>query len=112
MDLAGIFGIRMTTIMALIAADVIMAVALAINKGEFNWLKLLSFYRTNIVPYLLGYLAFSVLVSFASTELLGEYSVIAEQGTLWLVWTAIVKEIGYDSFWAHAKELYENLAEE
>lgn len=106
-DLVGIFGARMTTILALIAADVIMGIALAINKGEFEWKETLRFYKTNVGPYLLGYLAFAILVKFANLELLGDYQVIAEEGTITIVWLFIVKAIGIDSFYQNAKELFE-----
>lgn len=108
-DLASLVGIRITTIMGLIAADVIMGVALAMHKKEFSWKEFLRFYRTNVGPYLLGYLAFDILVKTVTPELLGEYKVIVEEATITAVWLYIVKSIGIDSFFVNAKELYKGL---
>lgn len=46
---------RTGSIMALIAIDVVSGVMAAIKLGTFDTQKLFTFYRTNVVPGILGY---------------------------------------------------------
>ena len=54
-------------LLALIALDVISRVAVSIKMGatnpdkKFNWKKLLLFYKTNVAPYALVWLALAVI---------------------------------------------------
>jgi len=53
---------RFYSILGLIAIDLSFGLAVAIKKGEFKLAELGRFYQTNVLPYLLGYMAvFSVL---------------------------------------------------
>ncbi len=54
----------------LIVVDVLAGVAAALRTKKFNWTKLGDFYYTMIVPMLLGWLAFSLLV-FVLTNVTG-----------------------------------------
>jgi len=43
------------TILVLILLDLATGVMAAIRAGVFKWKELVRFYRTNVLPYVLGY---------------------------------------------------------
>lgn len=47
-------------ILILIALDVVLGIAAALKRGEFQWPKVWQFYRTMILPYLITYVALQV----------------------------------------------------
>jgi hypothetical protein len=53
---------RIYIILALIAADVLFAVAQAIKENRFELKKLGDFYKTMVAPFVIGYLTLYVLV--------------------------------------------------
>lgn len=60
------------TILALIGLDLILGVAAAIKHKEFDWKKLGQFYRSNILPYVLGYVGSALVFRFAG-QYIGEW---------------------------------------
>ena len=64
------FGGQVLTILALTGAQVLLAVAVALKQKNFMLTKLADFFRTMIVPKLLGWLACAVLARFALPEFL------------------------------------------
>lgn len=50
------------TLLGLILADVVLGIAAALRSGEFDLRALGQFYKTNIVPYVLGYLVLNSVV--------------------------------------------------
>lgn len=50
------------TIVVLIVLDLVVAVAAAIKVGVFAWRRLAEFMRTMVLPYLLVYAAFAMVV--------------------------------------------------
>jgi len=59
----------MPLVAGLIGLDLVLGVAEAIKKGVFEWKRLAEFYRTMVVPYLMGYLALQVVFTFIPDEL-------------------------------------------
>jgi hypothetical protein len=55
---------QLYTILGLIAVDFVMGVAAAIRNGEFDWSRLAEFYRTNVMPYGLGYFCLYVVFAY------------------------------------------------
>ena len=55
---------QLYTILGLIAVDFVMGVAAAIRKGEFDWARLGEFYRTNVMPYGLGYFCLYIVFAY------------------------------------------------
>jgi len=51
---------RLWVILGLIGLDVVLGIARAIAAGRFEWGKVGQFYRTMVVPCILGYLALYV----------------------------------------------------
>lgn len=88
-------GKQITGLLAMIVVQVLLAVALAVRQKVFEWRLLADFYRTRVVPMLIGWLAFVVLVKFATSELLGPtYGGLAGDGVSWAAWLAVVASLG------------------
>jgi hypothetical protein len=88
-------GKQITGLLALITVQVLLAVALACVQKTFEWVKLADFYRSRVIPMLIGWLAFVILAKFATADILGpEYGVITGDGVSWLAWLAVVASLG------------------
>lgn len=46
---------RTLTLATLIAVDLVLGIAAALRNGQFDWQYVGTFYRTNVLPFLLGY---------------------------------------------------------
>ena len=74
------------TVLGLIVVDVLMGVAQAIRTKTFDLPQLANFYRTNVVPYILGY----------ATLYVGVYALLPKDfgllpdGLVTLSWTSLV----------------------
>jgi hypothetical protein len=78
----------------LILIDIALGVAAALRRGEFDWHKLADFYRTMILPYILGYLAFYLAVEYIiPTDSLGSAGNIINQATITLAWMTLVSTL-------------------
>jgi len=97
---------RVGTVGGLILLDVVLGIAAAIRRGEFKWAEVARFYKTMIVPYLMGYLAFWLVAKVTTAELLGPAGWLVGEGAVTLTWAALVgalvasvvknaKELGY-----------------
>jgi len=93
----GFFGdSRVMTILGLILLDVLLAVAAALRTGQFEPKRLADFYRTMVVPYVIGYLAFYLVSTYfiKDVELLGPYADVVGEGMVWMAWLALVGTLG------------------
>ncbi len=48
----------------LIIIDIVLAIAAALRGGKFDFAKLAAFYKTMILPYVLGYIVLYVVITF------------------------------------------------
>lgn len=104
-----LFGPQVVALLAMITAQVLLAVATAVRQGVFEWKKLADFYRTMVIPMLIGWVAFAVLAKFAGNGVLGPaYGDMAAEGVTGLGWLAVVASLG-SRIAATAKELYGEL---
>lgn len=69
-ELRTAFGPQVLTLLGLTLAQVLLAVAVALKNGNFRITKLADFFRTMIVPKLLGWLACAALAQFVLPEYL------------------------------------------
>jgi hypothetical protein len=74
---------RTQLLFATIAMDVVTGVMCALRSGQFQWSKLALFYRTNVVPYILGWFVIFTFGQLGITVLFGDQ------------WGEIVSSIGY-----------------
>lgn len=95
---------RVQTLAGLIILEVFLAVAAALKKNEFEWRRLADFYRTMVIPYLLGFLGFFLAGKFITLSLLDPYADIVGEGAIWLAWITLVFNLVADIY-AKAKEL-------
>lgn len=106
-DLAAVFGQQIAALLGLIMLDVLLGVARAIAQRRFDWSQLANFYRTNVIPYVIGWVAFSLFVKVAAPEVLGpEFGGLAGETVPWVAWLFVVAAIGR-SIVANAQELYQ-----
>lgn len=78
------------TIIGLIALDLLFGIWSAIKAGKFDWKKVGTFYRTNVIPYVGGYL--TVFVAFSLVPGLEE--MLAGELTVASLFSAIVFNLG------------------
>ncbi len=102
-------GPQITALLALVVVQVLLAVALAVRQKVFDWRLLADFYRSRVLPMLIGWLGFVILVKFATAEILGPtYGVMAGDGVSWAAWLAVVASLGARII-TDAKDLYGEL---
>lgn len=79
------------TIAGLILADFGLGVAKALRVGDFEWTKLAAFYRSNVMPYVLGYMVLYGAVQFViPAEAMDGLGETINQATVTLAWGALV----------------------
>lgn len=89
-SLPAIFGPTVATIIGLIFLDFVLGLAAALRLGEFSFEDLARFYKTQVLPGLLGYFALSASVGWVAPQLLGESAELVTTGALALAWAAVV----------------------
>jgi len=99
------FGTQIQTLLALIAADVILGVALAIKRGQFSFHELARFYQTSVLPLLVGWAAFAILARAAVPSTMGDYAYIASDTVVTAAWLAAVARV-VSSIVTNAKQIY------
>lgn len=81
---------QVKTTLGLIVIDVVLGLAAALRAGRFDFGKLAEFYRTNVLPYVLGYLVFYVAVGYIiPPESLGDLGAPVNEATVTLAWGAL-----------------------
>lgn len=87
---------KLMLIIALIVGDVIIRFAGALRAKDFDLAKVAGFYRTMVLPMLIGYLGLCVVVRFAApqVELLGEYAPLVSDGVQSAALYTIIATIG------------------
>ena len=93
------------TLGGLIVLDVVLGVAAAIRTGEFDWRELARFYRSMVLPMILGFAVVRFVTPFLVADLLGEYSGIVGEALVILAWGTLVAQL-VTSILAHVKELW------
>ena len=75
---------RIYIILALIALNFILAVAEALRTGTFEWARLADFYRKDVVPKLIGYLALDLIFRavLGTESYIGDGAQVAAFGVL------------------------------
>lgn len=81
---------KVRTVIGLVMADILTGIGGAVRRGDFQWRKLLQFYRTNVAPYVFIYAGIYVGVQLAAPALLGEYADLVSEATLTTVFGIIV----------------------
>lgn len=92
---------QVKTLLGLIILDVLLGVASALRRHRFDLALLAEFYKSGVLPYIIGYLAFYVTVGFViPPETLGDLGVPINQATVTLAWATLagtlVKSIAFN----------------
>lgn len=100
---------HLLALVGLIILDVLLGIALSIRRKQFDWGSVGDFYYSMVLPMLIGWVGFIVIVRLASAEVLGtEYGVIVGDTVVWMAWLAVVATLGA-SIIRNAKFLYGTL---
>lgn len=91
------------TLFGLIILDVGLGIACALRMGDFAWSRLGEFYRTMVLPYLLGYLVLWVAVGHIIPPAAGLPWL--NEGLVTLAWVTIVTRLG-DSILINIQFIY------
>ena len=93
-QLPEVAGPHVATIIGLIFLDLAIAVAAAVRSGTFDWRAIAAFYRSNVVPFIIGYLGLLGAMEFVSLDLLpAEIQEALPLITAWIGFGAIVAQI-------------------
>lgn len=92
---------QVRTLLGLIVLDVLSGLASAIKRGAFRWKVLANFYGTNVVPYLLGYLAAYVSIKV----ILPPDNGILSDSLVTVAWGALTGTL-LNSIYSNLSELY------
>ena len=82
---------RVLAILALVLMDLGTGIAAAIKTKKFEWDRVGDFYRTAVVPNMLGYLTFYLAGKVVGgSNVLGPASFLLSESVLWIVWVALI----------------------
>jgi hypothetical protein len=82
------------TLLGLIFLDVVLGIACAIRQGAFDWAKVANFYRSMVIPYILGYLALYVAIGFVIPPEAGEdLGGFVNQAAVTAAWVVLVANL-------------------
>jgi hypothetical protein len=86
---------HLLALVGLIILDVLLGIALSIRRKQFDWGSVADFYYSMVLPMLIGWVGFIVIVRLASAEVMGpEYGVIVGETVVWMAWLAVVATLG------------------
>lgn len=96
---------RVRTLAGLILLDIILGIASAIKRGEFEWAKVGEFYQTMVLPMLVGFAAVYFVTPWLVSDLLGEYSGVLGGALVSIAWLVLVAQLAV-SLLGHFKEVF------
>ena len=103
--LPGALGPHLATIIGLIFLDVVIAVARSVRQSEFDIGYLPEFYKTNVVPFIIGYIAVVGAAKFVDVSLLPEaFGNVFSEIVAWLGFGTIAAAL-LKSAWLNTKSL-------
>ncbi len=109
--LPGLLPWSIRVIMGLVTVDVLLGIARAIRLKEFKWQRMAAFYRTMVVPYIIGYVAVIAAAKFIGEATLPEpYGFIVSATMIGLAWVSLVGTLAR-SCWSNARELWSGIPE-
>lgn len=98
---------QMRTIVGLILLDVVFGIAVALKTGVFDFQKLADFYRSKVLPYILGYLVLYVAIHFIiPPDAVAGYGNELTTGAVVLAWGALFATL-VNSFIRKFRALYD-----
>ena len=95
-NLPEILGFHLAVIFGLITFDVLTGIAAAIRHNHFRWHWVADFYKTNVIPFMIGYIGYAGFLMFVTPymELLPqEVEALIAQGLTWVGFGVICANI-------------------
>lgn len=82
------------TILGLVVLDFLLGIAAALRQREFDLAKLANFYTTNVIPYIIGYLAFYIAAHLITDPtVMGNWATLVNEGMVKIAWLAIIGKL-------------------
>lgn len=81
------------TLLGLILLDLLSGIGSAIKAGTFQWVRVADFYRTAVMPSLIGWVAVTLASYFIAPSLLGDYANLGSQTFSTIFWAAAVASL-------------------
>lgn len=95
------------TLLGLIVLDLLLGVASALRRGAFDLGKLAEFYKSSVLPYIIGYLAFYVAIgTIIPSDSLGNIGEPVNEAAVTLAWATLALTLA-SSIRANFAELYQ-----
>ena len=69
-NIPALLGQHLSTLVGLVFLDLVLGVSVALRTGEFDVGSVAMFYKTNVLPFLIGYIGVTGAVMFVAPELL------------------------------------------
>lgn len=88
------YSAQVLTLVGLIVADVVLGVASAVKAGKFDWQRVADFYRSQVLPSLLGWLGVTVALYLVTPGLLGPAADVLNATLANTLWGAAVLAVG------------------
>jgi hypothetical protein len=86
---------QMKLIAGSIFVDLGLGIARALRGGEFEWAHVANFYKTNVLPYVLGYLVLHLAISFMiPPDALGGMGAYLSPGLVNACWAVLMGALG------------------
>ncbi len=107
----GMLGTSLRVVVGLVALDVIFGIARAIRLKEFSFIAVAAFYRTMVLPYIIGYVGLVAAAKFLGEATLPEpYGLIVSTAMIGVGWAALVGTLAR-SIWHNMYTLYRGIPE-
>jgi hypothetical protein len=101
-------SIKLAGLIGLIVLDVVTGIALALRLGVFKWSEVGNFYKTMVLPFLLGWAGFAFVSQWVTGDLaaqFGDWAWTVGEGITTVTWLATVAVIG-NSILTNGRALY------
>lgn len=85
---------QVLTLVGLIVADVVLGAAAAVKVGVFDWQKLAGFYKTQVLPSLIGWLGVTLALYLVTPALLGDLADAINTVAANALWGTAVASVG------------------
>ena len=101
-----LLGQHLSTLVGLVFLDLLLGVSVAVRTGQFHFDTVAMFYKTNVLPFVIGYIGVAGAVMFVAPELLpggaGEaFSLVVT----WIGFSTIVGQLLFGSIVPNARAL-------
>ena len=105
-NIPALLGQHLSTLVGLVFLDLVLGVSVALRTGEFNFDTVAMFYKTNVLPFVIGSIGVSGAVMFVAPELLpGNTGEAFALVVAWVGFSTIVGQLLFGSIVPNVRAL-------